>query len=49
MTASRSRSESHAPPRPLQHPVVAAIAWCLVILAVAVPLTVARFRARTTD
>jgi ABC transporter DrrB family efflux protein len=34
---------------PLQHPVVAAIGWCIVILAIAVPLTVARFRARTTD
>jgi|tagenome__1003787_1003787.scaffolds.fasta_scaffold20798395_2 ABC-2 type transport system permease protein len=34
---------------PLQHPVVAAVGWCLVILAVAVPLTVWRFRARTTD
>jgi ABC-2 type transport system permease protein len=34
---------------PLQHPVIAAVGWCLVILAVAVPLTVRRFRARTTD
>jgi ABC-2 type transport system permease protein len=34
---------------PLRHPVVAAIAWCVAILAVAVPLTVWRFRARTTD
>ena len=34
---------------PLQHPVVAAIGWCLVLLAIAVPLTVRRFRARTTD
>jgi ABC-2 type transport system permease protein len=34
---------------PLQHPVVAAIAWCVAILAIAVPLTVWRFRARTTD
>jgi ABC-type multidrug transport system permease subunit len=34
---------------PLQHPVVAAIGWCVVILAITVPLTVWRFRARTTD
>jgi ABC-2 type transport system permease protein len=34
---------------PLQHPVVAAVAWCVAILAIAVPLTVWRFRARTTD
>lgn len=34
---------------PLQHPVVAAIGWCLVILAITVPLTVNRFRARTSD
>jgi ABC-2 type transport system permease protein len=34
---------------PLQHPVIAAVGWSLPILAVAVPLTVWRFRARTTD
>jgi ABC-2 type transport system permease protein len=34
---------------PLQHPVVAAVGWCVVLLAIAVPLTVWRFRARTTD
>jgi len=34
---------------PLQHPVIAAVGWSLAILAVAVPLTVWRFRARTTD
>jgi ABC-type multidrug transport system permease subunit len=34
---------------PLQHPVVAAVAWSFAILAVAVPLTVWRFRARTAD
>jgi ABC-2 type transport system permease protein len=34
---------------PLQHPVVAAVLWCVAILAVAVPATVWRFRARTTD
>jgi hypothetical protein len=37
------------PAWPLQHPVVAAVAWCAVILAVTVPLTVWRFRARTMD
>jgi ABC-2 type transport system permease protein len=37
------------PAWPLQHPVVAAVAWSLAILAIAVPLTVWRFRARTTD
>jgi ABC transporter DrrB family efflux protein len=33
---------------PLQHPVVAALAWTLAILAVCAPLCVRRFRARTT-
>jgi len=33
---------------PLQHPVLSAVLWCLVLLAVAVPLTVWRFRARTS-
>ena len=33
---------------PLAHPVLSATLWCLVLLAVAVPLTLARFRARTT-
>lgn len=33
---------------PLQHPVLAAVLWCVALLAVAVPLTVRRFRARTT-
>jgi ABC-type multidrug transport system permease subunit len=33
---------------PLQHPVVAAVAWCLVILAFAIPLALRRFRIRTT-
>lgn len=32
---------------PLQHPVTAALLWSLAIIAIAVPLTVARFRART--
>jgi ABC-2 type transport system permease protein len=33
---------------PLAHPVPCALAWCALIMAVAVPLTVWRFRARTT-
>ncbi len=33
---------------PLRHPVLAAVLWCVALLAVAVPLTVRRFRARTT-
>jgi ABC-2 type transport system permease protein len=34
---------------PLQHPVVAALAWSLAILAISVPLCIRRFQARTTD
>jgi ABC transporter DrrB family efflux protein len=34
---------------PLQHPVVAAVLWIALFLAVSVPLTVWRFRARTTE
>lgn len=34
-------------PWPLEHPVVAAFGWCLVILAVVVPLTLKRYAART--
>ena len=33
---------------PLRHPVLVALLWCLALLAVVVPLTVARFRHRTT-
>jgi ABC-2 type transport system permease protein len=33
---------------PLEHPVVASIAWCLVILAVVVPVTVRAYRRRTS-
>ena len=33
---------------PLEHPVIASLGWCAAILAVVVPLTIARFRARTT-
>ena len=34
---------------PLDHPVASSLAWCVALLAVAVPLTVRRFRAKTTD
>jgi ABC transporter DrrB family efflux protein len=34
---------------PLAHPVASSLAWCAALLAVAVPLTVRRFRAKTTD
>jgi ABC-2 type transport system permease protein len=33
---------------PLQHPVISAVAWCLIVLAIAVPLTLRTYRARTT-
>jgi ABC transporter DrrB family efflux protein len=36
-------------PWPLEHPVVAAVLWTALILAVAVPVTIRRFRRRTTD
>jgi ABC-2 type transport system permease protein len=36
-------------PWPLEHPVIAAFGWSLALLAIAAPLCVARFRARTTD
>jgi ABC-type multidrug transport system permease subunit len=36
------------PPWPLQHSVLAAVLWCGVLLAITVPLTVRRFRSRTT-
>jgi ABC transporter DrrB family efflux protein len=35
-------------PWPLAHPVAGSLAWCAVLLAIAVPLTVRRFRAKTT-
>jgi ABC-2 type transport system permease protein len=35
------------PPWPLEHPVICSIAWCAVILAVVVPLTLWRYRSRT--
>ena len=34
---------------PLAHPVPMALVWCGVILAIAVPAALWRFRARTTD
>jgi ABC-2 type transport system permease protein len=34
---------------PLQHSVPVAFLWTVVLLAIAVPLTVARFRRRTTE
>jgi ABC-2 type transport system permease protein len=36
-------------PWPLAHPVLAAVSWSLVFLAIAAPLTIARFKARTTE
>ena len=33
---------------PLEHPVVASVAWCVAILAVVVPLTLRASRKRTT-
>ena len=35
-------------PWPLEHPVVAAVLWSVALLAIAAPLCIARFRARTT-
>ena len=34
---------------PLEHPVVAAFVYCAVILAIAVPASLRRYRARTSD
>jgi ABC-2 type transport system permease protein len=36
-------------PWTLAHPVASSLVWCATLLAVAVPLTVRRFRAKTTD
>jgi ABC-type multidrug transport system permease subunit len=33
---------------PLAHPVLASVGWCLLIIAIALPLTLRQFRARTT-
>jgi ABC-2 type transport system permease protein len=38
----------HGAEWPLQHPVAAAFAWAVLLIAVAVPLTLRRYRARTT-
>jgi ABC-2 type transport system permease protein len=34
---------------PLAHPVIAAVFWSLLLLAITVPLTISRFKARTTE
>ncbi|MBN8867133.1 MAG: ABC transporter permease [Solirubrobacterales bacterium] len=34
---------------PLEHPIVASLGWCALILAVAVPMTIRAFNRRTTD
>ena len=34
---------------PLAHPVIAAVFWSLLFLAITVPLTISRFKARTTE
>ena len=39
----------HDAPWPLQHPVLAGFLWCLAMLALVVPLTLARYKQRTTD
>jgi hypothetical protein len=36
-------------PWTLAHPVASSLAWCAALLAIAVPLTVRRFRAKTMD
>jgi ABC-2 type transport system permease protein len=36
-------------PWPLAHPVLAAVLWSLLFLAITVPLTISRFKARTTE
>ena len=43
----RRRSRKHT--WPLEHPVVAAFVYCAVMLAIAVPASLRRYRARTTD
>jgi ABC-2 type transport system permease protein len=37
----------HGAPWPLQHPALASVLWCLLLLAIFVPATLAAFRART--
>ena len=36
------------PPWPLLHPVISAVAWCAAILTAVVPLTLWRYRSRTS-
>jgi ABC-2 type transport system permease protein len=36
-----------SPPLPLQHPVAAALLWCIALVAVCAPLAIWRYRART--
>jgi ABC-2 type transport system permease protein len=36
-------------PWPMEHPVVAGVLWSVAIIAVAAPMAIARYRARTTD
>jgi ABC-2 type transport system permease protein len=36
-------------PWPLEHPVLAAVLWTMLFLAVSIPLTIRRFRRRTTE
>jgi hypothetical protein len=40
---------SDDPPWTLAHPAASSLAWCAALLAVAIPLTVRRFRAKTID
>jgi ABC-2 type transport system permease protein len=39
----------HGSPWPREHPVVASLAWCAVLLALAIPATLRAFRSRTSD
>ena len=39
---------AHGAPWPIEHPVVASLAWCAVLLAIAVPATLWAYRKRTT-
>ncbi len=38
-----------SPPWPLEHPVIAALGWCLVIAGISAPLAIRRYRQRTVD
>jgi ABC-2 type transport system permease protein len=37
------------PPLPLQHPVITSVIWCLIIVGIAAPLAIRRYRQRTID